>query len=237
MKAMVLAAGEGRRMRPLTDVTPKPLLTVAGRPLIEHHIVGLRDAGVTEIVINVSYLGQQLVEFLGDGSRWGVELMVSEETVPLETAGGVVQALPVLGDQPFLLVNGDIYTDFPFATLKSVSLIAGGGYLVLVANPPHHPEGDFCLHGQRLGLIEDKASAGAPAAAIQSMTYSGIGLYDPQLCAAEAPGKNPLRPLLDRAVAGALLRGELYSGVWEDIGTPERLASINARFPSVPVNQ
>ena len=121
MKAMVLAAGEGRRMRPLTDVTPKPLLTVAGRPLIEHHIVGLRDAGVTEIVINVSYLGQQLVEFLGDGSRWGVEIMVSEETVPLETAGGVVQALPVLGDQPFLLVNGDIYTDFPFATLKTIA--------------------------------------------------------------------------------------------------------------------
>ena len=237
MKAMVLAAGEGRRMKPLTDITPKPLLTVAGRPLIEHHIVGLRDAGVTEIVINVSYLVQQLVEFLGDGSRWGVEIMVSEETVPLETAGGVVQALPVLGDQPFLLVNGDIYTDFPFATLKSVSLIAGGGYLVLVANPPHHPEGDFCLHGQRLGLIEDKASAGAPAASIQSMTYSGIGLYDPQLFAAEAPGKKPLRPLLDRAVAGALLQGELYSGVWEDIGTPERLASINARFPSVPVSQ
>ena len=237
MKAMVLAAGEGRRMRPLTDVTPKPLLTVAGRPLIEHHIVRLRDAGVTEIVVNVSYLGQQLVEFLGDGSRWGVELKASKEAAPLETAGGVLQALPCLGDQPFLLVNGDIYTDFPFATLKSVSLIAGGGYLVLVANPPHHPEGDFCLHGQRLGLIEDKASAGAPAASIQSMTYSGIGLYDPQLFAAEAPGKKPLRPLLDRAVAGALLQGELYSGVWEDIGTPERLASINARFPSVPVSQ
>ena len=127
MKAMVLAAGEGRRMRPLTDVTPKPLLTVAGRPLIEHHIVGLRDAGVTEIVVNVSYLGQQLVAFLGDGSRWGVELTVSEEAAPLETAGGVVQALPCLGDQPFLLVNGDIYTDFPFATLRKVSLISGGG--------------------------------------------------------------------------------------------------------------
>ena len=108
---------------------------------------------------------------------------------------------------------------------------------MLVANPPHHPEGDFCLHGQRLGLIEGKASAGSPAASIQSMTYSGIGLYDPQLFAAEAPGKKPLRPLLDRAVAGALLQGELYSGVWEDIGTPERLESINARFPSVPVSQ
>lgn len=237
MKAMVLAAGEGRRMKPLTDVKPKPLLTVAGRPLIEHHIVRLRDAGVTEIVVNVSYLRQQLVEFLGDGSRWGVELTVSEEAAPLETAGGIVQALPCLGDQPFLLVNGDIYTDFPFAKLKKVSLLAGGGYLVLVANPLHHPEGDFCLHGQRLGLIEGKASAGSPAASIQSMTYSGIGLYDPQLFATEAPGKKPLRPLLDRAVAGALLQGELYSGVWEDIGTPERLASINARFPSVPVSQ
>ncbi len=237
MKAMVLAAGEGRRMKPLTDVKPKPLLTVAGRPLIEHHIVGLRDAGVTEIVVNVSYLGQQLVEFLGDGSRWGVELMVSEEAAPMETAGGVVQALPCLGDQPFLLVNGDIYTDFPFATLRQASLIAGGGYLVLVPNPPHHPEGDFCLHGQRLGLIESTSAVGEPAGSTQSVTYSGIGLYDPQLFAAEAPVKKPLRPLLDRAVAGALLQGELYSGVWEDIGTPERLAGINARFPSVPVSQ
>ena len=237
MKAMVLAAGEGRRMKPLTDVAPKPLLTVAGRPLIEHHIVGLRDAGVTEIVVNVSYLGQQLVEFLGDGSRWGIELTVSKEAAPLETAGGIVQALPCLGDQPFLLVNGDIYTDFPFATLKQVSLIAGGGYLVLVPNPFHHPEGDFCLYGQRLASVEDAASAGGSGASTQSLTYSGIGLYDPQLFAAEAPGKKPLRPLLDRAVAGELLQGELYSGVWEDIGTPERLASINARFPSVPVRQ
>ena len=237
MKAMLLAAGEGRRMKPLTDVRPKPLLTVAGRPLIEHHIVRLRDAGVTDIVVNVSYLGQQLVEFLGDGSRWGVELTVSEETAPLETAGGVVQALPYLGDEPFVLVNGDIYTDFPFATLRRVSLIAGGGYLVLVANPDHHPEGDFCLHEHRLGFIEDNASVSEPAGSIQSMTYSGIGLYDPQLFAAEAPGKILLRPLLDRAVAGALLQGELYRGVWEDIGTPERLASINARFPSVPVSQ
>lgn len=237
MKAMVLAAGEGRRMKPLTDVTPKPLLTVSGRPLIEHHIVGLRDAGVTEIIVNVSYLGQQLVEFLGDGSRWSVELTVSKEAAPLETAGGVVQALPCLGEKPFLLVNGDIYTDFPFATLKQVSLTAGGGHLVLVSNPPHHPEGDFCLYGQRLASVEDNALAGRSAASIQSLTYSGIGLYDPQLFAAEAPGKKPLRPLLDRAVAGELLQGELYSGVWEDIGTPERLASINARFPSVPVSQ
>ena len=237
MKAMVLAAGEGRRMKPLTDVTPKPLLTVAGRPLIEHHIVALRDAGVTDIVVNVSYLGQQLIEFLGDGSRWGVELMVSEEAAPLETAGGIVQALPCLGDQPFLLVNGDIYTDFPFATLMQVSPIAGGGYLVLVPNPLHHPEGDFCLHGRRLEFIEEGSSMGELAAAIQSVTYSGIGLYDPKLFAAEAPGKNPLRPLLDRAVAGALLQGELYSGVWEDVGTPERLASINARFPSIPISQ
>lgn len=237
MKAMVLAAGEGRRMKPLTDVTPKPLLTVAGRPLIEHHIVGLRDAGVTEIVVNVSYLARQLVEFLGDGSRWGVDLMISEEASPLETAGGIVQALPCLGDQPFLLINGDIYTDFPFAALKRASLTAGGGYLILVPNPSHHSGGDFCLHGHRLGFIKDASSVVEPAEPVHSLTYSGIGLYDPQLFAAEAPGKKPLRPLLDRAVAGALLHGELYAGVWEDIGTPERLASINARFPSVPVSQ
>ena len=237
MKAMVLAAGEGGRMKPLTDVKPKPLLTVAGRPLIEHHIVSLRDAGITEIVVNVSYLGQQLIDFLGDGSRWGVELMVSEEASPLETAGGVVQALPHLGDQPFLLVNGDIYTDFPFATLQQVSVMGGGGHLVLVPNPPHHPKGDFCLHGHRLSVIDEVSLAGEPAAPTQSVTYSGIGLYDPQLFAAEAPGIQPLRPLLDRAISGARLQGELFSGVWEDIGTPERLASINARFPSVPVSQ
>ena len=155
----------------------------------------------------------------------------------METAGGVVQALPCLGDQPFLLVNGDIYTDFPFATLKQLSLAAGRGHLVLVPNPPHHPEGDFYLYGQRLASVEDSALAGGSAVPIQSLTYSGIGLYDPQLFVTEALGKKPLRPLLDRAVAGELLQGELYSGVWEDIGTPERLASINARFPSVPVSQ
>ncbi|MDA7595378.1 nucleotidyltransferase family protein [Luminiphilus sp.] len=237
MKAMVLAAGEGRRMKPLTEAKPKPLLTVAGRPLIEHHIVGLRDAGVTEIVVNVSHLGQQLVEFLGDGSRWGVEIMISEEASPLETAGGIVQALPWLGNQPFLLVNGDIYTDFPFVTLKQVSLVAGGAYLVMVPNPSHHPKGDFCFNGNRLNFINEASLAGEPAAPAQSVTYSGIGLYDPQLFAAEAPGKKPLRPLLDRAVADVLLQGELFTGLWEDIGTPERLASINARFPSVPVSQ
>ena len=149
MKAMILAAGEGRRMRPLTDVTPKPLLMVAGKPLIEHHIARLGAAGFTEIVVNVSYLGQQLVDFLGDGSQWQVAISISLEQTPLETAGGIIQALPHLGDAPFLLVNGDVFTDYPFAQLRETAPAKRGAHIVLV-EPGASPRGDFLLSDRRV---------------------------------------------------------------------------------------
>ena len=234
MKAMILAAGEGRRMRPLTDVTPKPLLNVAGKPLIEHHIARLGAAGFNEIVVNVSHLGQQLVDFLGDGSRWQVAISISAEQTPLETAGGIIQALPRLGDTPFLLINGDVFTDYPLASLYDTAPTERGAHIVLVPNPEHHPQGDFALQDGRV----DHRPSNQPATGDSMVaTYSGIGVYDPGLFANCAPGKRPLKPLLDEAIARASLAGELYEGVWEDVGTPERLTAINRRFPSDSANQ
>ena len=153
MKAMILAAGEGRRLRPLTDLKPKPLLEVAGRPLIEHHIARLSAAGFNEIVVNVSHLGQQLVNFLGDGSQWRVAISISAEQTPLETAGGIIQALPRLGDAPFLLVNGDVFTDSPFAELRETAPFARRGHIVLVQNPENRPLGDLALPGGCVGQL------------------------------------------------------------------------------------
>ena len=269
MKAMILAAGEGRRMRPLTDVTPKPLLEVAGKPLIEHHIARLSAAGFSEIVVNVSHLGQQLVDFLGDGSRWQISISISAEQTPLETAGGIIQALPHLGDGPFLLVNGDVFTDYPFTQLREMAPTERGAHIVLVPNPTHRPGGDFLLRDRRvenLPVAAETSDAIADVAQKQtseseanlsdgshrvsalaqgstssvnagSATYSGIGVYDPGLFADCAPGKRPLKPLLDEAIARASLTGELYQGVWEDVGTPERLIALNQRFPSDSANQ
>ena len=269
MKAMILAAGEGKRMRPLTDVTPKPLLEVAGKPLIEHHIARLSAAGFREIVVNVSHLGQQLVDFLGDGSQWQVAISVSVEQTPLETAGGIIQALPHLVDAPFLLVNGDVFTDYPFAQLREIAPAERGAHIVLVPNPAHRTGGDFLLSGRRVNALplgtehldstqdvapeqtsssevnqltdthRDSALAqsSSPSVNCGSATYSGIGVYDPQLFADCASGKRPLKPLLDEAIARASLSGELYQGVWEDVGTPERLTALNQRFPSDSANQ
>ena len=234
MRAMILAAGEGRRMRPLTDATPKPLLKVAGKPLIEHHIARLSAAGFGEIVVNVSYLGQQLVDFLGDGSRWQVAISISAEQTPLETAGGIVHALPRLGDAPFLLVNGDVFTDYPFAQLRGAALDERGAHIVLVSNPEHHPLGDFALQHGRVGQLSATEPVSEDCVAA---TYSGIGVYDPALFADCASGRHPLKPLLDVAIARAALSGELYEGVWEDVGTPERLSVLNQRFPSDSANQ
>jgi len=234
MKAMILAAGEGRRMRPLTSVTPKPLLEVAGKPLIEHHIVRLGAAGFTEIVVNVSHLGHQLVDFLGDGSQWQVGISISSEQTPLETAGGIIQALPLLGDAPFLLVNGDVFTDYPFAQLRETAPTERGAHIVLVPNPEHHPLGDFALHEGRVGhRSSTQPAAGDPVVA----TYSGIGVYEPTMFQDCASGLHPLKPLLDEAIAQASLSGELYQGVWEDVGTPVRLTALNRRFPSDSANQ
>ena len=269
MKAMILAAGEGQRMRPLTDVTPKPLLEVAGKPLIEHHIARLGAAGFTEIVVNVSHLGQQLVDFLGDGSQWEVVISTSSEQTPLETAGGIIQALPHLGDVPFLLVNGDVFTDYPFAQLREITPAERGAHIVLVPNPAHRPGGDFVLSDRRVkdlpvaaessDAAEDVARERTSLSEVNqspdshyvsglaqssgssfnsgSATYSGIGVYDPAMFHDCAPGKQPLKPLLDSAIADGALTGELYQGVWEDVGTPERLTALNRRFPSDSANQ
>jgi MurNAc alpha-1-phosphate uridylyltransferase len=223
---MVLAAGLGERMRPLTDHTPKPLLPVAGTPLLEHHIRRLADAGFREVLINVSHLGQQIIDFCGAGERWGVAIEYSREEQPLETAGGILRALPRLGAAPFLVVNADIWTDFPFRALREREApVDGGAHLVLVDNPPQHPDGDFFLHPDgRVDLVD--AGQG-------SLTYAGIGVYTPAFFAGVSATKYPLRPLLDRALAGGLLRGEHYRGDWVDVGTPQRLAQLDARISAL----
>lgn len=216
MKAMILAAGRGERMRPLTDATPKPLLEVRGRPLIQWHIERLRDAGFSEIVVNVSWLKEKLAAFLGDGARFGVRIHLSAESPqPLETAGGIVQALVHLGER-FLVVNGDVYTDFDFACLHALPASGDLAHLVLVPNPPQHPHGDFSLDGTRVAT-----SGGA------RQTFSGIGVYRRELFAALEPGVRKLAPLLRVAIDDGKVGGELHAGEWSDIGTPERLAQLN----------
>jgi MurNAc alpha-1-phosphate uridylyltransferase len=213
---MILAAGRGERMRPLTDHTPKPLLPVAGRPLIVHHLQALRAAGLTELVINTGHLGEQLPAALGDGRAWGVRITWSPEPPEaLETGGGIFQALPLLGAEPFLVVNGDIWTDYPFARLPTTP--AGLAHLVLVDNPPHHPAGDFALAVD--GRVAETGAA--------RLTYSGIGVLRLELFAGCAPGRFPLGPLLRRAMAAGQVTGEHYTGDWRDIGTPQRLAELD----------
>lgn len=215
MKTMILAAGRGERMRPLTDSTPKPLLCVAGKPLIQHHIEALVAAGLTEIVINHAWLGEQIEQTLGDGEQFSASIQYSAEGQALETAGGIYKALPLLGDGPFIVINGDILTDFPYATLVEKRPVAA--HLVLVPNPEHHPAGDFVLSGD-YALNEGK----------NKYTYSGIGVFDPRLFSDCQPGSFPLAPLLRAAMEKTQVTAELYEGAWMDIGTPERLAEINA---------
>ena len=215
MKAMILAAGRGERMRPLTDHTPKPLLKVAGKPLIEYTIDALVAAGITDIVINLAHLGEQIQDYLGDGSRFQASINYSNEGKNgLETAGGIKKALPLLGKQPFLLVNGDISCDFPLQSL--ISRDCDLAHLVLVNNPPHHRAGDFTLDSQSIVSPEG----------IPKYTYSGIGLYHPDLFAELAQGKAALAPLLKKAMLTKRITGELYSGFWMDIGTVERLEEL-----------
>lgn len=219
MKAMILAAGRGERMRPLTDHTPKPLLRVAGVPLIEHHIRRLAAAGLGEIVINVSHLGEQVEAYCGDGGRWGVAIEYSREESALETAGGIIQALPLLGDAPFLVVNGDIWTDYPFARLAGLALRAGElAHLVMVGNPPQHPAGDFLLDDAGWVRVLEQGTG---------WTYAGVGVYTAAFFAGTAPGKTPLRPLLDATIGQGRLGGQVYRGEWQDVGTPERLAALD----------
>lgn len=220
MKVMILAAGFGKRMRPLTDHTPKPLLRAGGRALLEHHLLRLAAAEFHEVVINVSHLGDQIEAFCGDGSAWGLSIQWSREARPLETAGGILQALPLLGDGAFLVVNGDIWTDYPFAELRNLAPPDDGkAHLVLVDNPPQHPLGDFRLTASGRVEVRSRDQAG--------FTYAGIGLYTPGFFAGLAPGESPLRPLLDRAIDEGRLSGEHYPGQWADVGTPERLAALD----------
>ncbi|MBU1642395.1 nucleotidyltransferase family protein [bacterium] len=218
-KAMILAAGLGNRMRPLTDYRPKPLLEVAGKPLIVYQIEKLAEAGFEEIVINIAHLGFMIPRALGDGSRWGVKISYSDEQEEgaLESAGGIVKALPLLGKEPFLVVNGDVWCDYRFDV--NFDLKGDLAHLILVDNPDHNSKGDFALEKGRLlngGEIQ--------------FTFSGIGYYSPALFEKLYYGKRTLAPLLREAIADDRIGGELYKGEWRDIGTPERLSEVNERF-------
>jgi N-acetyl-alpha-D-muramate 1-phosphate uridylyltransferase len=222
MRAMILAAGRGERMRPLTDDVPKPLLPVAGRPLIEHQLVALGRAGIREIVINLAWRGAQLREALGDGARFGVRIEYSDEgDRALETGGGIAQALPLLGSGPFLVVSGDIWSDFPFAS--SASRLAPGdvAHFVLVPNPDFHARGDFGLEGER---VTDVPGQG------QRFTYANIGVYRPEFFAGCSAGRFPLAPLMFAWANKGRVSGELYTGRWFNIGTPAQLAELDARL-------
>jgi MurNAc alpha-1-phosphate uridylyltransferase len=222
MKVMLLAAGRGTRMLPLTATTPKPLLQAGGHSLIEHQIRKLARDGFTELVINYSWLGAQLEQALGDGSHLGVDIQWSPEPEPLETAGGIIRALPLLGPAPFAVVNADIWTAYPFAQLRMVLRPGDLAHLVLVDNPSHHPAGDFALDAAgRLRL---------PQPGRVSFTYSGIAVFDPQLFAGITAAKYPLLPLLKRALAQQRASGAVFGGEWFDIGTPERLRALDRQL-------
>jgi len=223
MKAMILAAGLGNRMRPLTLHTPKPLLEVGGKPLIVWHIEKLAAMGVNEIVINTAWLGEKLVEALGDGSQFGVKILWSHEGEGLETAGGIINALPLLGGQPFILVNGDVWTTMDFAPLLTVELGENLAHLVLVQNPPQHPQGDF-------SLAEGKAYTFDQNVQGENLTFSGVSVIDPKMFAGLEAGKRPLAPLLKEAMLANQVAASKLMGNWVDVGTPERLAALDAEI-------
>jgi N-acetyl-alpha-D-muramate 1-phosphate uridylyltransferase len=222
MKAMLLAAGRGERLRPLTDRLPKPLVPVGGKPLIAWHLERLAKAGCREVVANVSHLADQIIDYAGDGKRFGLRVSFSREAEPLETAGGIAQALPLLGSEPFLLVNGDIYCEVDFAPLVSRRLGAHLAHLVLVPNPPHRADGDFTLED---GIIGNEGSA--------RYTYAGVAVMSPRLVEPVKRGeKAPLAPLLRSAAAKRLISGEVFPGLWQDVGTAERLAELEQQLAS-----
>ena len=223
MKAMILAAGRGERMRPLTDTCPKPLLAAGGKPLIVWHIERLATAGITELVINHAHLGAMIEAALGDGRRLGVTIHYSPEGSALETAGGIARALPLLGDAPFLVINGDVFCDADFAPLTraAAGLRADGplAHLLLVPNPPHHPDGDFGLHAD--GHIRDDGSG-------TRLTFAGLGAYHPALFAGVDPDRPAkLAPLLRTAMSDGRVRGTRFDGRWVDVGTPARLRELD----------
>lgn len=214
MKTMILAAGKGERLRPLTLHTPKPLVRAGGVPLIEYHVRALAAAGFRDLVINHAWLGEQIEAYLGDGERFDVSIRYSAEGEPLETGGGIHRALPLLGDEPFAVVNGDIWTDYDFTALRRP--IFGLAHLVLVDNPPHHPAGDFALHDGKLEVGDPESR----------FTYSGIAVLHPRLFAGCSAGAFKLAPLLRQAMTSGQVSGERYDGRWVDVGTHERLAEV-----------
>ena len=223
MKAIVLAAGRGERLRPITDTIPKPLVTVAGKPLIVYHLEALARVGIRDVVVNLSWLPDKLRAALRDGSDYGVRITYSDEgPVALETGGGIFNAIQHLGPGPFLVVNGDTFTDIDFGALKSgadADTRAGAlARLVLVPNPTQHPRGDFGLEGDR--VVERETDR---------FTYSGIGMFRPEFFSSATPGKFPLLPLFKRAIAAGRLFGELHRGEWNDVGTAQRLAELDER--------
>jgi MurNAc alpha-1-phosphate uridylyltransferase len=226
MKAMILAAGKGERMRPLTLHTPKPLLPAAGVPLIEHQVRALMAAGYTELVINHAWLGEQIEAYLGDGARFGASIRYSPEGEPLETGGGIYKALPLLGEAPFAVVNGDVWARYDYSALRLPS--GALAHLVMVDNPAHHPTGDFALAQGRLHELP------APG---QALTYSGIAVLAPALFDGCTQGAFKLAPLLRRAMAEGRVTGEYFSGPWVDVGTPERLAQVEQLLATTPEGQ
>jgi N-acetyl-alpha-D-muramate 1-phosphate uridylyltransferase len=218
MKAMVLAAGRGERMRPLSDRAPKPLLLAGGKPLIGHMLAGLARAGIRDVVINLSWLGERIRSGLGDGTEYGVQISYTEEgPVPLETGGGIVNALPLLGGDPFIVVSGDIWTDFDF---RSLQLAPGAdGQVVLVANPAHHPRGDFALEGDRVVASDSNR-----------LTYANMGLFRREMFYGCQAVRFPLVEVLNRSIAARRLHGRIHRGEWMNIGTPEQLAALDARL-------
>ncbi len=220
--AFILAAGRGERMRPLTDHTPKPLIDVGGRPLIEHHLLRLKSAGVSRAVVNLGWLGARIRAHLGDGTRYGLRIEYSDEGWPaLETGGGIHRALPLLGSAPFVVVNGDVFSDYPLARLVERArhlTSADLAHLVLVPNPAHHPQGDFaCV-------------AGRAQASGERLTFSGLSVLRPELFAGSEPGAFPLAPLLRRALDAGQVSAEQYDGLWSDVGTLARREALEARL-------
>ena len=217
MKAIILAAGRGERMRPLTDHIPKPLLKVGGKSLIVWHLERLAKAGFKQVVINHAHLGAQIEHALGDGSQWGLHIQYSPEKTALETAGGIAKALHLLGSEPFLVVNGDTFTEVDFGDLTHALSVNNHAHLVLVSNPPQHPNGDFAIED---GYLKNTGA--------QMLTFSGVGVYHPDLFASVVRGEPAkLAPLLRNSIAENKATAEYYQGVWHDIGTPERLKALD----------
>ncbi|MAT52456.1 MAG: mannose-1-phosphate guanylyltransferase [Porticoccaceae bacterium] len=231
MRAMILAAGFGERLRPLTETTPKPLLTIAGKPLIQYHVERLAAAGISEIVVNTSWLGEQIEAFLGDGGRFGVRISWSREASPLETGGGIRRALPLLGPEPFLVVNGDVWTDYPLSSLVDRQLPEDiDAHLVLVPNPPFKASGDF--------LLTDDGMVAYPGNSTSTYTFSGISVMRPELFALypAASERFALRDVLDSSVRALSISGEVFDGQWWDVGTVERLNLLNSLLSGKPLD-